>query len=268
MYYVCKPSRISIYINLACKTAAQIKKELGCDIIINGGLYDMRRYVPECWLKADGKLLNAWRWSAYGYGWDKNTLVMDTSANISKYHNFINCVELVQNGKATPLTYDASLGGKRGRTAIGTRANGDVVVWCTADGAYALTPEQLQAEMLSLGCKDALMLDGGASSHCIFPTGSVPPSKSRPFVYDYIAIWTGETAPQCPYKEPTGYVRWGSIGQGAKWVQWQLTRHGFSCAVDGLFFGGSVSTLKAFQKAHGLVSDGVCGDLTKGELRR
>lgn len=282
MYYVCKPRKIQIYVNTGRKTAAQIQKELGCDVLINGGLYDMQRYTPDCWLKADGKLLNTWQWSAYGYGWDKDTLVMDTSANIGQYRNFINCVEIVQGGKATtPLIYDPPMGGRRGRTAIGTRANGDVVLWCTADGAYALTPEELQAEMLSLGCRDALMLDGGQSSHCIFPTGNIPPNKNRLYVYDYIAIWTGEVPenqphtevmnpqiPACPYAEPTHNIRWGSIGSGAKWVQWQLNRHGATLDVDGLFFGQSVEALRRFQHSHGLAWDGVCGTLTREELRK
>ena len=35
MYYVAKPTKVQIYINSARKTIAQIKKETGCDIIIN-----------------------------------------------------------------------------------------------------------------------------------------------------------------------------------------------------------------------------------------
>lgn len=272
MYYVCKPKKASIYINTARKTMAQIQRELGCDIIINGGLYNMNAYVPDCWLKVDGKLLNTWRWSAYGYGWDTDKLVMDTSMNIGKYRNFINMAALIRNGDFEPLdTLDKALRGIRGRTAIGTRPNGEVVVWCTADGAYALTPEQLQLEMRNLGCKDALMLDGGASSHCITPIGTIPPSKSRPYVYDYIAIWTGEVEekpkPVCPYAEPTHNVRWGSIGQGAKWVQWQLRRHGILIDVDGIFFNQSVSALRSFQVAHRLTNDGICGSLTREALK-
>lgn len=273
MYYVCKPKKVSIYINIGRKTASQIQRELGCDVLINGGLYDMQRFYPDCWLKADGKLLNTWRWSAYGYGWDTDKLVMDTSVNIGKHRNFINMAALIRNGEFESLdTLDKALRGIRGRTAIGTRPNGEVVVWCTADGAYALTPEQLQMEMRNLGCKDALMLDGGASSHCITPIGTIPPSKSRPYVYDYIAIWTGEVEekpkPVCPYAEPTYNVRWGSIGSGAKWVQWQLNRNGAALDVDGLFFGKSVEALKKFQHDHGLAWDGVCGPLTREELAK
>lgn len=282
MYYVCKPTRIAIYVNTGRKTAYAIQKELGCDVLINGGLYDMKFYAPDCWLKVDGKLLHSWQWSAFGYGWEKDKLVMDTSVNIGKYRNYINMAALIRNGEFEPLdTLDKALRGIRGRTAIGTRANGEVVLWCTADGAYALTPEQLQIEMLSLGCKDALMLDGGQSSHCIFPTGTIPPNKNRTYVYDYIAIWTGDAPddkphteganpqiPACPYAEPKTNIRWGSIGSGARWVQWQLNRHGAALDVDGLFFWESVEALRKFQHAHGLAWDGVCGQLTREALKQ
>ena len=37
MDYICKPARVSIYINSKKLTPAQIKKETGCDALVNGG---------------------------------------------------------------------------------------------------------------------------------------------------------------------------------------------------------------------------------------
>lgn len=276
MYYVCKPTKIQIYINTGLKSIAAIKKELGCDVIINGGLYDLKTYSPDCWLRVDGRTLHSWQWSAWGYGWNTNDLCMDTSVNINKYRNYIYVAALLRNGEYEPLnTLDPALRGIRGRSAIGTRASGEVVLWCTADGAYALSPEQLREEMRKLGCKDAMMLDSGSSSHCIFPNGSIPPSKNRVYVQNYIALWTKPVeekpvvpTPECPYTEPAHNIRWGSLGNGAKWVQWQLCRHGVIIDVDGLFFGQSVGALRSFQAAHGLTNDGVCGPLTREELKK
>ena len=268
MYYVCKPTKVQIYINTAMKSAAQIQRELGCDVLINGGLYDMTWYTPCCWLRADGKTLHSEGWSDWGYGWNDANPRMDTSDNIMLYQNFISCVALIKDGHMIrPLTYDAALGGERGRSAIGTRTSGEVVVWCASDGAFSLTPEQLQSEMMNLGCRDALMLDGGASSQCITPIGNI---QSNRIVQNYIAMWTKADEPkeECPYAEPTHNVRWGSIGNGAKWVQWQLNRHGASLDVDGWFFNKSVDALKKFQHDHGLAWDGVCGPLTKEALKK
>lgn len=194
MYYACKPSKVSIYVNSARKTMAQIKKETGADIIINGGIYNMSTFVPYCWLKADGKLLASDHYTYFGYGWNAYNLIMDTSANIGKYQNYIACVALRKDGQDLDLIYDKAMGGRRGRSAIGLRSDGNVVAWCTSDGSYALTPEQLQEEMQKLGCVSALMLDGGGSSQCLTPNGSITSSR---IVQNFICIWIAKetTAP-------------------------------------------------------------------------
>ena len=268
MIYTCKPTRIGIYVNSGYKSAAAVQKELGCDVLLNGGLYDMRTFTPSCWLKKDGQLLHGEAWSDWGYGWDTSALTMDSSVNIGKYRNFLSCVCLLRNGKAEPLHYDAALGGKRGRSAVGVRANGEVVVCCVRDGsAYAMTPEQLQAEMLNCGCVSALMLDGGLSSQCITPAGSVTSSR---IVENFIAIWTGAVSDACPYPEPTRNVGrrcWLATRDMNRWVQWQLNRHGANLDVDGVFGKLSDAALRAFQASHGLTADGICGKLTREALK-
>lgn len=205
MYYVCKPAKIQIYVNTGRKTTAQIKRETGCDIIINGGIYDMNKYIPYCWLKVDGKILHAEAWHRPGYGWDNNILVYDRSENIAKYRNYIQCVELPSNLNEKP-SYPAEMGGRRGRTAIGVRADGQVVVYCTKDGSsYAATPEQLQTEMAGLGCVSALMLDGGLSSQCIMPNGTITSTRDGGAVaiHNYILIWIAKEVTQPPQNTQT-----------------------------------------------------------------
>ena len=269
MIYVCKPTKISIYINSSWKTPDAIRKETGCDVVINGGLYDMKTYKPMCWLKKDGQLLASDKWGYWGYGWNDSRLVMDSTANIGKYRNYICCVALLRNGNPETLYYDPALGGKRGRTAIGVRANGDVVVCCAHDGsAYSMTPEQTQNEMKNCGCVSAIMLDGGGSSQCVTPAGSI---VSPRIVQNLICIWTGEikeTIVDCPFPEPTFNVRRGSIGKGAKWVQWNLNRYGADLTVDGIFGRKSAAALQVFQAQHGLAADGICGKLTREALRK
>jgi len=269
MYYVCRPAKVAIYINKQRKSMSAIQRELGCDAIINGGLFDMSAFTPNCWLRADGQTLHMENWTDWGFGWDDAALTLDTSANIRQYRNFISCLCVLRNGEVPILYYPKEIGGRRGRTAIGTRADGSVVLYCTQDGgAYASTPEELQAELKTLGCVSALMLDGGGSSQCITPIGNI---QSQRIVQNYIAVWLEAPAEkpkdECPYPEPHFNVRWGSLGNPAKWVQWQLRRHGILIDVDGLFFGQSVSALRSFQVAHGLTADGVCGPLTREELK-
>ena len=192
MYYICAPSKIQIYVNSARKTTLQIKKETGCDTIINGGIYDMRKFIPYCWLKVNGQLLAHDQYGYFGYGWNDKTLVMDTTANIARYSNFMACVALLKDNQKLDLIYPADMGGRRGRSAIGVRSDGQVVVYCTKDGsAYSYTPEQLQTEMQNLGCVSALMLDGGLSSQCIMPNGTITSARDGGSVaiHNYILIW-------------------------------------------------------------------------------
>ena len=269
MIAYCKPTNISIYVNSARKTAAQIQRELGCDVLINGGLFD-GNFKPCCWLKADGKLLHSEAWGDFGYGWDSATLVMDSTMSIAKYRNFISCVALMKDGVNLKLSYPAALGGKRGRSAIGVRPDGIAVVYCVKDGAEAATPENLQSIMRGYGCVSALMLDGGGSSQCIMPDGKI--SSSR-IVQNFIAIWTGKVEEKpvtdCPFAEPTHNVgRWCFFAtrNENRWVQWQLNRHGAALDVDGVFGKLSDAALRKFQRANGLTADGICGKQTRGHL--
>lgn len=57
-------------------------------------------------------------------------------------------------------------------------------------------------------------------------------------------------------------VAQGSSGPAVRAVQSQLTAHGFSTTVDGVFGAGTASSLRAFQSAAGLSADGIAGTAT------
>lgn len=183
MVYICKPKKIEIYINQSpYKTIDQIKSETTCDAIINGGLYNMKTYEPACHLKVNGEVLAADKYTYFGYGWNTNeipTLISD----YDKFDNYICCVCLVRNGRPETLYYDSGVDGRKPRTAIGTFSDGRI--WLYAD-SVDITPERLRDIALEAGVKDALMLDGGGSTQCIFPTGNVDSSRK---VQNYICIW-------------------------------------------------------------------------------
>lgn len=270
MYYICKPTKIKIYINSARKTAAQIRQETGCDALINGGLYD-GSFHPCCWLRVDGQNLSSETWSDWGYGWDDGAdIKMDTSNCESYYRNFISCVSLISPGV---LSYPKALGGVRGRSAIGLTQDNRLILFCTKDGTGdAMSPEILRARILQLGAVSALMLDSGGSSQCIFPNGKVVSSRK---VHNYICVWVEkrpeQSNPQCPYAEPTHNVgRWCFLASRDenRWVQWQLNRHGANLDVDGAFGKLSDAALRIFQRAYGLNADGICGKLTREELKK
>lgn len=262
VFYICTPTKATIYINTGRKTASAIQRELGCDALINGGLFDMRSFTPNCWLRANGQTFHTENWSDWGYGWDKNSPVMVSSDDCRKYQNFISCVAIIKDGQALPLYYPSEIGGVRPRSAIGVKADGRLVLCCT-DNTDAMTPEQLRSRMLDLECVSALMLDGGGSSQCITPDGTI---FSQRIVHNFIAIWTKPFVevqnPQCPYSKPTRTLFVGCRGDDVCWTQYRLNQKGFTCDVDGAFGWGTWTAVTRFQKANALFPDGIVGEKT------
>lgn len=185
MIFSCKPTRVSIYVNSGHKTLAEIKEETGCDAIINGGLYTMATFTPVCHLKVDGEVLASDKYKYNGLAWNDTDLAMVTE--YVNYQNYISCVCMVLNGKPGGLHYDDALAGSRPRTALGVFEDGRV--WLYADKT-GKTPEELREIALSAGVFHAIMLDGGGSTQCITPTGTV---RSSRIVHNCICVWTDET---------------------------------------------------------------------------
>ena len=187
MTYTCKPARVGIYINSKRLTPAQIKKETGCDALVNGGLYDMATFKPVCHLKVEGVVQATAPWSDYGLCWevfDARLAVVPCDAK-----NYISCVCILRGGKTVDVSgIDAALKGSRPRTGFGVLPDGRV--WLYADKT-GKTPEQLARIAIDAGCTDALMLDGGGSTQGIFPGGAVTSSR---IVQNYICVWDAGNA--------------------------------------------------------------------------
>ena len=251
-------SFVKLYNNCNKKTPYNIKAETGCDALVNGGLFTLKDFKPVCQLKINNVTLAKDEYKYWGYGIDKDgkmTLSQDPSA----FPNYIACCCMVKDGKAEKLIYNADMGGKRQRTAIGTLPDGSPWGYFTM---YPTTPEQLQAIALNMGVQDAIMLDGGASTWAITPTGEY---KGGRIAHNYVLFFKDYG---CPYKEPTENIKMWSVGEGAKWVQWMLKyKFGYILSVDGIFLKKSVNVLTNFQKIHGLTADGICGKLTRAKLK-
>ena len=257
-----KVERIQIYINSKRKSLTQIMRETGADYGLNGTLYNMQSLAVNCHLRADGKVLANPAYTVAGYAWDQGPDIrMDMLPNSAR--NYIACTPLIVSGRAlAKLTYDPGQGGKRGRSAMGIKG-GSLALYCSRDGSGDVrTPEALRNDLAREGWESAIMLDGGASSQCDFQGSRIASSRR---VQHYILVCLKRGG--CPYPEPTALVRQGSSGSGARWVQWQLQRHGGDLAVDGAFGAESNRTLRAFQQVFGLSVDGICGPATRAKLK-
>lgn len=179
--------RIQIYVNTAKRSLSQIQAETEADYIINGTLYNMNTFAPNCHLKVDGKVLCKPNYSVAGYAWnDGPDISLDTLPDPSQ-RNYIACTPLVVAGRALPeLTYDSGQGGKRGRTAMGIKGD-RLALYCTRDGGtMERTPETLRDDLAAAGWESAVMLDGGGSSQCWFRGQTI---KSTRAVHDLILVY-------------------------------------------------------------------------------
>lgn len=167
--------KIEIYLNKSRKALSTIISETGAAYAINGTLYKMSNGKPVCPLKSNGVTLYQGRYTYRGYVWDKyypESFHFDLVPN-EAWNNYIACSHIVMDGKPVKKpVYNIAQGGKRGRTAIGTKiVNGRrlICLYASKDGTSAKrTPEQLAQLLAGYGWKDAVMLDCGGSSQAYF----------------------------------------------------------------------------------------------------
>lgn len=167
--------KIQIYLNWSRKSLSALILESGADYAINGTLYNMRNRKPVCPLKSAGVTLYHGKYTYRGYVWDNYdpmSFKFDLVPN-EAYSNYIACSHIVMDGKPVKKpVYNIAQGGKRGRTAIGTKiVNGQrrICLYASKDGTSARrTPEQLAQLLAGYGWKDAVMLDCGSSSQAYF----------------------------------------------------------------------------------------------------
>lgn len=173
--------RIEIYQNVWNRKTRKrlplstIMRKTGADYGINGTLYNMKDGKPVCPLKYDSEVLFHGKYSYRGYVWDNfdtNSFHLDIVPT-DRWSNYIACSNIVMNGKelSKPI-YNVAQGGRRGRTAIGTKlVNGQrrLCLYASKDGSTAeKTPEQLATLLHNYGWQDAVMLDCGGSSQGYF----------------------------------------------------------------------------------------------------
>lgn len=188
-----KIDRIQLFVNNERMTLSAIRSATGADYAINGTLYDMAKWMPVMHFRVDGQTMVSDPYNYYGYGWDGGADIRTVqSKDKSSVRNYVCGVELIRNGKPCErLYYDSATGGVRGRTAIALKGN-DLMLYCVGDGQVGkCTPEELRSELIAIGAESAVMLDGGASSQCIFPNGSVTSSR---IVENVILVFTKKEA--------------------------------------------------------------------------
>lgn len=116
-------------------------------------------------------------------------------------------------------------------------------------------------EMRTLGCTDAILLDGGGSTFFSCGGAELAVTAENRRIATVIDFGEGN-----PWPVPTRALQQGKTGDDVRWMQWELNEEGGTLAVDGSFGPASRNALKAFQSTAGLEADGSCGPLTRAAL--
>lgn len=176
-------TKIALYVNAARRSMSQIKKELGCQYIMNGGLFNLGTLQPINYLTVDGKVYSS-NGNPYGYAISGNTMTFSYGNNV-KAPSFLGAYPvLVRDGKVLNEKTPTGLGGYVHRTCLGLTKSGDVVLLCDMTNRSL---SGVAGDLVKAGCDTAINLDGGGSSQYSFNENT---ATSPRVVHNYICVWT------------------------------------------------------------------------------
>lgn len=267
MIFTFTPDSMGIYVNKQLKNIDAVKSETGADVVCNLNLYN-GDWTGAAHTRSDYQVVGKDRCDYYGFGFDTDSKKLTRAwSSENGQRNFFGNWDAIVDGKENHATVPSYTDGARRRTVIGMMKDGKIGIYCNTVLEY---PSVMKMNLLNAGFVEAVVLDGGGSTQLRCPNGDVYSSDPGGYRTVHTLFWAKikQEKSDCPFAEPTRNVGLMSLGDGAKWVQWQLRRHGYQLAVDGIFGYISLTSLKKFQSSHGLVADGICGPATKAALKK
>lgn len=164
--------RAAVYVNTDKLPLWRIVEDQKPDLAITAGFYN-GEWQPVCPVKADGKVLfQDEQYDYWAIAWDEGAdavpllIPRGTSGKPASY--VANCVLITDGTPHERLYYNADVGGRRGRAAVGLTRGGEWLTFAATDGSKsAMTPEELRDYLAeSQGCCFAIMMDGGGKVNC------------------------------------------------------------------------------------------------------
>lgn len=258
--------RAVVYQNTQKLTLSEIVKREKPDIALTGVFYNGGTWKPVCPVKAEGTVL----WSSaqdsyWGLAWNVGPEVLPElipPGGSSVNRNYAaNCL-LVRAGRPqSKLYYNADVGGRRGRVAVGLTADSWITYGASDGSSGAMTPEELRDYMAGQGCQFAVMMDGGGKVNLYVKSAGVmiqgkDPSQNLILLYldgedeeetnvsdtKKVCLDPGHDASNTANKSPDGtyYEHEFALDMGKR-IQAILERHGV--AVTQTRTGGEAVSL-------------------------
>lgn len=157
-------ARVELFLNVNAWTLEQVVANKKPDVAVEGTFY-LSNWKAACHTKVNGEIVsNDSGYQAYGYAWDTGPdidMFLIPGGEAAKKSNYLTCCQLVNLGKQfQTLYFNEDVAGVRGRGAVLLFQDAVGVYACT-DGADGLDPYSLRDLCVSLGCRSAVMMDGG-----------------------------------------------------------------------------------------------------------
>ena len=158
--------RAEVYVNEDKLPLHTIVERRQPDLAMTAAFYNPAEWAPVCPVKAEGEVLWASPTDSYwALAWDAGPDVIPElvpPGGAARQRSYVaNCL-LVRNGKPQPkLYYNADVGGRRGRVAVGLTETEWISYGATDGSSGAQTPEECRDYMAKQGCRFAVMMDGG-----------------------------------------------------------------------------------------------------------
>lgn len=180
--------RAVVYQNTEKLPLSEIVEREKPDLAMTGAFYNPAEWAPVCPVKAGGTVLFAdQQYSYWALGWDVGAdmlPVLVPPGGESDCRNYVaNCL-LVRAGRPQQkLTYNADVGGRRGRVAVGLTKDTWITYGASDGSSGAMTPEDLRDYMAKQGCQFAVMMDGGGKVNYysreagVLIEGKIPPRR-------------------------------------------------------------------------------------------
>ena len=256
--------RAVVYQNTEKLPLSEIVEREKPDIAMTGVFYNGRTWKPVCPVKAEGKVL----WSSpqdsyWALAWNVGPEVLPElippGGSSVNWNYAANCL-LVRAGRPQPkLYYNADVGGRRGRVAVGLTADSWITYGASDGSSGAMTPEELRDYMAGQGCQFAVMMDGGGKVNLYVKSAGVmiqgkDPSQNLILLYlneedeeetsamKTVCLDPGHDAGNLANKSPDGtyYEHEFALDMGKR-IQVILERHGV--AVTKTRTGGEAVSL-------------------------
>lgn len=189
----CKIIPFDKILDIACvkasgkyETIAAVKRRTGADIVINGPIFDMAT-LSICQSFVCNGVEEGCTDDRRGFRFDGGEARIAWGG--AGAQNYISEFGLLVVDGVVRCSVTASARTRRGRTAIGVTISDELVIYVVTDDEKLTakkTGQQLAEKMKSLGCVQAINLDGGGSSQVADHTGAYTAGR---YVPGFICIW-------------------------------------------------------------------------------